>query len=313
MTRYKLLPYKVGVKKRNKEDKKENYFPLQSIPAPGGDERFSEVLYKFCRRCEEKMENNKKTLRVENPKYVDGREGVHGIIKVGEYGYTTDFWNVESDEIRENAREKGDSEEIPLFFLYYSTELMEKKGIMIFQRFKNWGGKGLFERAIQEFIKENYPKDPIVKINPIISEDLLEEITSAHRIINLRLLRDKVPRDTAQKLLGTSLEEAEQEIVFKLRRGDTGLKEKFKEFVKNQEEIGYAELRGEKYLPKITLEKKDGQRTLDLGNFEVREKKPLDPSELDLEGGHPTQESTLGFAQEYVNEIIEKYAEEFKP
>jgi len=183
------------------------------------------------------------------------------------------------------------------------------------QKFKNIGGKVIFEQALKSYLK-SINEDLLVEIKPIMHPDLIDKLERADKIKTLRFIRSKIPKSAEDIYYYKSNEndEIKEERQIKVGKSEgifEKLKHKLKGFIENKESE-YLEIEGEKYETlKVTVEEKGSQSTLTIGeNNKVREKRPVLPEEIRTEGGHPVQDSIFEIAVDYLEPVLEKDKEQ---
>ena len=80
---------------------------------------------------------------------------VNGIVETGEYGYTADLYNVDSETVS-YQRIGTDAEMMPFYFL---TRLPahRNEGVVLLQRRSNLGIRTIFLKDFAEYFEESYP------------------------------------------------------------------------------------------------------------------------------------------------------------
>jgi len=314
MATYSLVPYRLRVKRKNTD----NYYDLSELPIDksGNTKDIINILEDFTEKYTKtikKFDDREKTMTIENLNKTKTGRGLHGIIKSGEFGIEADFYNIENNTRRDTAREVSDSEEIPLFFfLYYPKGRKPKRAYFIMQKFKNIGGKVIFESALKDHI-EKINNKLYLEIKPIIHPDVLDKLERADRIKSLRFIRHRKPQSTDDLYYYESDEEEkvkeEREIKFGRKNGKVSewIKENLMTSLKNKDDE-YLEIDEEEYETlKVTVEEKNSQSTLTVGDdMKVREKRPISSAEIETEGGHPVQESIFELAKEYLELVLNK-------
>lgn len=181
---------------------------------------FFDIFKKFLDDEEHRVLTNlKKTLSVCNVES-DGRE-IYGVFKSGEYDISADFLDVKNGNLKENARKLNDSEVYPYFFLIKLPKNFEK-GILILQSFSIHAIKTVLENAINSFFEDAYDsyikvhgkpktkdeeleklnelKNYVVDIKPLVSEKLLERLKESEGVYEIKLIRNKLPKNSAKRL-----------------------------------------------------------------------------------------------------------------
>lgn len=325
MSTYKLIPYKVKVRKKFAKDKPQNRFPLQSIPTgQNNSTHIVNLIEEFCtdQRIIQ-LEEIEKTLYFPNGG-IDldlDQKTISGLMKLGEYGVNADFLHLDEDQptIEENARTIHDSETLPFYFLFHApsdrpTAENPKEGYLILQRFKNMGAKGVFASAFVDYFKSTYIDDITFSFNPIISHDLIDQIQSADRIFELQLVKKEVPRSTTSKILIDNDNVKEKRTFVGL--GESGLNfnlgnlEDIRQILTNVEYLDNTELEDTTYYDdvKIRLEEGGSQNTIRIAKRpEFKEALVLDEDELEFrEDGHPQMSALQEKSVSYMNKILER-------
>jgi len=312
VARFKLVPYVVRVK--NKDSKE--YIRLDRIPTIKGDIDFVNIfndLLKSYKRSVYIPPKEKKTFFVEDFNFSKQQRLIHGIIKSGEYGYETDFYDVKQNIHIPRARKEEHSEEIPFFFMFHSPIVKNPdRGFLILQKFKNFGIKYILTKACQEYIQK-LDNSLNVEIHPLINPKLIKKVESLGRIIELKFIKREIPKDVADKILIENYEDVYEERSFKIKRNkDIKFKEIENIFSKLRNvKYPYFEIENEKYdKVKVVIEKGKTRRTVyleDLPRF--RESLPLDEKKLILERGFPIHKSILKEALEYLNIMLDSFDE----
>ena len=312
MARFKLVPYIVRVKNKDSKD----YSILDNISTIRGTVDFIDIFQKLLNSYREDAYipfREQKTFSVENLKFHRTKRLIHGIIKSGEYGYETDFYDIIQKKRIQGARKKEHSEEFPFFFIFHSPlNKNPDRGFLILQKFKNFGIKYILTKACQEYIQK-LDNSLNVEIHPLINPKLIKKVESLGRIIELKFIKRAIPKDIADKILIENYEDVYEERSFKIKRNkDIKFKEIENIFSKLRNvKYPYFEIENEKYdRVKVVIEKGKTRRTVyleDLPRF--RESLPLDEKKLILERGFPIHKSILKEALEYLNIILESFDE----
>ena len=177
MAKASLIGYSIRVRKtRSKE-----YVDLYSFD--GTTDLFSVFSQYFSRysnsgsntqyAVEDVPNTDNKTISIDSVQ-INGRI-IQGVIRTGDYGYITPIVNHQSRKLS-YTRNKEDTELTPLSFLLYVPKKgdvpIEKMGIVIFQRFRKNGLKGVFQSHFQDFFEQLYP-DYILEMIPLTPEEVL--------------------------------------------------------------------------------------------------------------------------------------------
>ncbi|NKQ39731.1 MAG: hypothetical protein HF967_09765 [Methanosarcinales archaeon] len=313
MTKFKLTPYSIRIKKK----KSDSYLNINEIPTDNGNINLLEIFNILCDKYNTEVYeivDRQKTFCIENVSFDKNKQCISGIIKSGEYGIETDYYNVEQKKRISSARKKEDSEEMPFFFLFHSPQHIKNTNLcfLILGKFKQFGVKTVLEKVIQEMVeKEN--SELLMEIYPLISNELMDMLDSS-RIMELKFIKKKVPKDIANKNLIKNYEDVKEVRSFIVKRNKEiifNIKENILKILKDIE-YPYYEFQNEKYDDvKIVVKKEDNAHTISLEDLpKFREVMPLNPNDIIIgENGFPTKNSLLEKAKEYMNIILEKYDE----
>jgi len=313
MSAFKFTPYFVRVKKKYTD----NYLDLEKIPTGNGDEKIINILWDMCQGYNKDVylkDEEQKTMFIEDLTNDNKNHIVSGITKTGEYGIETDFYDTKNRKRIPSARKKEHSEEKPFFFLFHTPRIKNKEiGILILQKFKQFGMKSIFESALKEKII-TLNSDLIIEIHPIINNTLLEELEKSDRLVELKLIKRKVPKDVADKNLIENYEDIYEERSFKVRKKrDLKLKPVKDRILSSLKNIHYPyiEIQDEFYDEvKLIVEEGGSKRTISITDLpKFRENMPLNDDELKFDKGFPTKDSLLPLAKKYVEDINKKIDE----
>lgn len=310
MAEFRLIPYSIRIKKAYK-----TYLDLKSIPTAAGAKDLFDILNDYCVKYHADTHNFskiKKTFYVESYSPNKTERYICGTVKTGEYGYELDSYDVNEKKRILKARRKEYSEEYPFFFIFVCPSFKIKDmGLLVLQYFGNLGIKTIFEKVLQEFLK-NINSELILEINPIISSELFSQLDSADKILKLSISRKRVPKDIAEKVEIDNYEDITEERIFKAKRNKSiNLREKAKKLFKDFSSP-FIEIKDEKYKEiKLVIKKGNSQKTIRIKDSpEFRESMPLDKGSLNLVGGFPAEDSLCELGIEYANYILEKYGED---
>lgn len=307
MARFKLVPYIIRIRNKRSED----YIDLTKIPTTNQDISLFDIFGNICKKYNKDVylrSKEQKTLYIEDSSTDKGRRLISGIIKSGEYGYETDFYDTKLHKRISSARKEEYSEELPFFFLFHlATVKNSNRGFLILQKFKQFGVKTILGKAIQETI-ESLNKNLIIEINPLINEELLKVLKSADKLIELKLIKRKIPKDVADKNRIENYEDVYEERSFKIKRNKEirlKIKEHFERVLRNIE-YPYSEVKSEKYDEvKLIIKKGTTTSTISLEDTpRFRETMPLSPQKHQLEKGFPSKEFLSEKALDYLNIIL---------
>lgn len=258
------------------------------------------------------LEDHKKTFNVHQVEK-DGRD-IFGKFKSGEYDIMADFFNIEEEKLKENARTLSDSEVYPYFF-HINIPKNNNRAILILQTFSIHAIKTVLEFALNSFLKElNDPEkyddkellrfkgisNYTVEIKPLISGKLLEKLQSADGVYTIKMFRNKISKNSAKRLYNaktgkkqlmgdpTNIKETH---IYSIRSKKKGLfdKENIMDAIANVK-TNYAEIFEEDYDQiSIVVDIDGAEHSLVFGKKTngYKEVFPLDEEKIPLENGFP--------------------------
>jgi len=321
MARFKLVPYSIRIK----DISRDRYVALDKIPVnrihTNSSNSFIDFYGIFVDFCDRYTENNiinredsQKTLFFERYTSKPSYRIVYGTIKSGDYGYEADFLDIRQRRLIRSARQSHHSELIPFFFLLHLPLVRNRdRGFLILETFRNQGIKSILQDALEGYLKDITGQNNLrLEINPLISQELVQKLESADRILEIKFIKRKIPRNVADKNLLENYEDIYEERSFKIKRNRSlrfigGITDNLIAKLKNVE-YPYYEIQDEKYDQiKIVIESEGSTHTLTInGGPKLRERRILNPEELEFEGGFPTESSLLTIAISYLNYILER-------
>lgn len=97
---------------------------------------------------------------------------ISGIVETGEYGYESDIINKETGK-QTHKRTRNEASMLPFYFII-QVHRNFKKGILILQRFKQFGVYSIFSTTLRkEFQNQN--EDYLLSFNPLVSKELVDK------------------------------------------------------------------------------------------------------------------------------------------
>lgn len=143
---------------------------------------------------------------------------ISGIIKTGEFGYETEFYNAvnnektevdtDGDEIitegveKKYTKPKEMASVLPFIFSFYLINHKNKKLYIALQRFGQFGIKTKIKNELNKFLRIRYPEYSNLKIelHDLISENVISAYYKKEGIKSLRFTRYELPADFADKI-----------------------------------------------------------------------------------------------------------------
>ncbi len=244
-----------------------------------------------------------KLLRVSH--YSPSARIMSGIIETGEYGYESELYDIQSSVVAHH-RTVNEAEMLPFYFLAHLPSHSDE-GIILLQRFQQFGIKTIFTNYFEQYFEANYP-DIAIKIYPLVPQDLISQYLRYGRVIKIRFIKFNIPSDLADIVAhGHSEEEGEIEFVIKAkRRGHLEVVDRITEVLQGRREVRYLyELRDFEYdSVKIEVDINGRHRTIDLSHLERLNSYFDISSEVQVgSNGHPVYASIHSIANTLLHDL----------
>lgn len=205
-----LAPYTVRVKRRGGKA----FLPLGQLGP--GDDAF-ELFTSFFEDLKTRHDPASKTLFRLAKKDFRNRV-LEGILETGEYGYETDLVDVAARPPKVTHHRKASEAELLPFYFRLGVPKQADQGILILQRFGSLGVKVALETALADF----FAKTPyLVKLYPLVPEQVIEQWTHATQVRRLRLVNFEVPKTITRAFQLEDTDEVCSELVIRAKRGHT--------------------------------------------------------------------------------------------
>jgi len=249
--------------------------------------------------------SGRKLLKVTN----FGRDGrqLYGIIETGEYGYESELYNVDTGNISYRRR-IADAEMLPFYFTVYLPQ-NTNEGILLLQRFKQFGIKTMLEKDINRYLSRYLQLPLKFEIYPLVPRQLIEQCLNG-RIVKLRFIRFSWPRDiTDVYYMQDHYEEVGYiELVISAKKGRDirGVKERIRAFLDGRIHLtDILEIRNFEYNNiKVEIDLNGNKRTVDLSNlYKFRAYYDITNEVVIGPNGHPTFDSINQVAQSILEDL----------
>lgn len=194
MLNFSLAPYTIRIKQKGTS----NYLSIGNISNAGLDflDMITDYLNNFLPNypiINNSINNRvKKILKVDS-NIIKNNRTISGIFRAGESGYSSTLFNITTDVIS-YERVPLDVELIPYYFII-SLPIDYDRGIIIFQRFKNFGVKSLFFQSFNQYLNNNFSSEYTFEMNPLVPADLIRNCIRDRNIAKIRLIKQSFPRD----------------------------------------------------------------------------------------------------------------------
>ena len=167
---------------------------------------------------------------------------ISGIIKTGEFGYETEFYDAvnnekteidnDGDEVitegveKKYTKPKEMASVLPFVFSFYLTDHKNKKLYIALQRFGQFGIKIKIKNELNKFLRLKYPEYPNLKIelHDLISEKVISSSYRKEGIKSLKFTRYELPEDFADKIRNNGSNPKDFMVEYVIKSKKKGLK-----------------------------------------------------------------------------------------
>lgn len=231
MPKISIATYSIRIKKRNTADE---YQKIKSLREKGIT--FKEYIETRLGSINKMMNDDEsKVFRI--IQHNNTEDTNHGLIEVGEYGYTSKLYDVEKEQLS-HKRSINEAELIPFYFMI-NMEDNSYNGYLMIQRFGNDGIKTQLTNFIANEFHDFFPSFTI-KFSQIVLKEVAEKYINQGRLMQISFINYNLPSDIADnlELEKSYAEEAHAELIIKTkRRGSIPLSKKLKNVFNNNEDF----------------------------------------------------------------------------
>lgn len=252
-------------------------------------------------------QNNKKLLRVSR-KVISGQT-ISGIIQTGEYGYESDLYDVKLRKL--SYKRRISDAEMLLFYFLVSLPKDRDRGILILQRFGQFGIRRMLGADFCAYFS-NKCSDASVKMYPLTSESLIDEIVKNCRVRKVRFIKFTMRRDIADAYDRQVHEEEQGHLelaVIAKRDGSVPILGRLRQFVQGHRKMNrLIEIKDFPYdTVKVEVEFGGRRRTVDLSRFrKLRAYYDVTTQVQTGANGHPVYESIDAVASQLLSGLMEE-------
>ncbi len=302
-------------------DIEDNIYDIHQIPNGENYIHFNEILRDyFNSRLNIFIDNekNQKLLSVQNyNNYIEEINGNRiryhyhaGILETGSYGYSSTIRDVETNHVILQKLSTY-AETLPFFYSFFVPH-EGNACVCVFQRFKGFGYKSVFEDDFKAFFKERFPNLKFT-LNALLPQEYVARFLSDGRILKLRLIKNNLPEDLADAITDNRNDavDSNAEIVISAKpRGDLGVNQGFKEkllrILSHETPLQKAfEVKNFEY-DNIKIEVKLGSttKTLNIGDLENLTGYFDVTDDVIINDGHPEYDSILRVSKDYAEHFL---------
>jgi hypothetical protein len=192
MQSFVLTPYGFRVRLRGQD---REFFPLNNIFGKDIRDLFDDfftnhlVVYQTF--------NEHGSIRVDN--YENDNYNRLGIARYGKNGHGSIVSDVNrnTDNYTINPVE---ATTYPYFFLINFNVQQEDMGIIILQKFGNLGIKSILQESFTQYLRNHVNNELAIQLNNLVPPDLIVQYLRSERMVQIKLIRNTIPRDIANKL-----------------------------------------------------------------------------------------------------------------
>lgn len=232
---------------------------------------------------------------------------VCGRFQTGEYGFASELVNSKSKTVS-HERTIDEAEMLPFFF-GLATPKQVNSGVLILQRFRNFGMRGFFVPQLIHDFEESH-KGHKLTIERLVPSTLMNTLLDGSIVKSMRFVRHTMPQ-AIEDALGSSgfgSHVSDVELVIKAeRKGSLPLLDGIKEVVSGKK--NYADvvsIRGWEYESiKLDLEYAGRRRTIDIGKpFRINPNIEItDDVQLGADG-HPVWKDVLSESADFAGDLL---------
>lgn len=258
-------------------------------------------------------ENQGKTFEVDQ--YEMDSNIIEGEVKLGEFGIEADVYDTQEHERLHNYRKSHHSEETPFYFFFYKPPENDTRAVAIFKEYKGRGIKGELFSHLQDYLSQFNPDDDddrndiSAEMKPVYTKDADERLQQADAFKKLRFEGKQELTPVEEHADNEGEIDVDRQTVshtheIRPTRSSTWTPDFVRSFMPDKS-WKYGELdKGEYEDVKVKIEVDGSPMTFSLWHTDIRMRRNLEPSKLDMDGGHPTAESLSPKAREVASAVL---------
>lgn len=316
MVSHKLVPYWFRMHEAYYSDEND-YWSLGSLTDhydEFDDDSITDVLSGFFEEYTEidDDDNKKKTFEVD--RYESDTNVIEGEIKLGEYGIEADVYDTEEEERIHRHRKAHHSEETPFYFLFYKPSSNDTRAVVILKQYRARGVMGELYSRLDDYVSrynsdDEDTNDIVCEMNPVYTQDAEERIMRADDFNRLRFEGTQELTPVEEYADNEGATDADRQRVSRTYEIKPTSESRWTpDFVQSFMPDGnwkYGEIEKDEFDDvKLEVEEDGSTITFSLWNANIRMRRELDPSNLSMDGGHPTPESLSPKAREVADVVL---------
>lgn len=233
---------------------------------------------------------------------------VAGIIRSGEYGYSADIVDPDSQKIS-YRKKANEAEAKPFYFMFCFPRTEGNKVLVALQNLGQASIKGVLEKRLKTYLKGNVEQKIEVIIGNLAKQKYIEEYIKKGEIDKIILTKYSKYEDLADQIIGQNLQCQKSDYVI-YKPVQIGLKEKFFRLLRGNADIrGVIEIPGQKFdYDDLKIEVKNGKntKTIDFSDFHRFSIRENVEDRIQIIDGHPVPESIKTVCVEILIEYLEE-------
>ncbi|NMC57790.1 MAG: hypothetical protein GYA51_00120 [Candidatus Methanofastidiosa archaeon] len=272
------------------------------------NEDISNLVLEYIRNLQTEIktdERNKRVIKTKNYNEDTNARCISGIFEIGEYGFRSQLIDSRNGSLSYDKKEY-DADMIPFYFLFCFPRNSDQ-GIIILEKFKQYGIKDLLSLDINTFFQT---KDPNIKIDlyPLVNTSLLERCLEEGKIKKIKFIKFEIPSDIADVEYDGHREiEGSLEYSIIAKKGkDLPLRERVRKTIRNEINLSdFMEVQVEYDEVKVELDVNGKRRTINLSNPQnLRIYEDIDEHIQTGDDQHPLFNSINTLGKERLNELL---------
>jgi hypothetical protein len=268
-----------------------------------------EILKEYLKNLKKQFSHDSREKKLLRVLQLTARNRIlNGLIETGEYGFESNLYDLGRKAVS-HKRNIQEAEMLPFYFLVEIPKDSDH-GIILLQRFKQYGMRRILMESLRAHFSVNYP-DLKIYVAPLIPGSMVKRYLTEGRITKVRFVSHTITSDIADAYdSGTGRQEGGQlELVLRAKRdGWLPLRGRLRAFLDKKRKLSnFVELEDFKYDDvKIEVELNRNRRTVDLSNLQkIRAYIDVSDQIKIMPNGHPSFESIDYVAKELLNDLKE--------
>ncbi|WP_424017348.1 hypothetical protein ACOZ4N_15920 [Halorientalis pallida] len=316
MVSHKLVPYWFRMHEAYYADE-DDYWNLQNLTDEYDefdDDSLIDILDGFFDEYSDIDDDDDRKRTFEVNRYESDGDVIEGEIKLGEYGIEADVYDTVEGERIHSHRKEHHSEETPFYFLFYVPSTDKTRAVAVLKQYRARGVMGELFRRLKEYISQydsddEDTNDIVCEMKPVYTQDAEERITRADDFKRLKFegTQELTPvEEHADNEGATDVDRQRVSRTYEIK--PTSESRWSPDFVQSFMPDGnwkYGELQKDEFDDvKLEVEEDGSTITFSLWNANIRMRRELDPSNLNMNGGHPTADSLSPKAREVADIVL---------